>query len=680
VEIVDDNKTRLSLNGEDSDGISSLAFRNFQGVDSYQGWLWEADISDLSNPQFALYDYDYLLGTPDNENRKELYHLSKNAGGFDEFYVHSWTGLAKFDNYLSLEGRGTGRTTLQMAPGTDEDILKTMTFETKYNPDIDRTVMELYFYDYDSTSQVNVFDPAPLYRATHYTGGLRENTFTGRVRVDGSDRGFDAGASLDLLLNTEGANHFIGVASSISGEDNAVYSLSETFIADDGGGASTNPLYQAISSPLASPVGLGGSHWFYGHLQTSALSVTDSPFSLFPHDPGSKIYINPEAESGLAGLHIDADNSNIAAIQVHNATGPALETLGEVEVLVNSTVAKPHLRLREEGTDFARLSFANDQDSGEWHIAGNAIDGQTGAADSRMNFYFRNNQGAANRMTITGDGKLGVRNTNPDEDLVVGDNMNSGWIIPAITASNATGGAIQVGNPTVTFSASASSIFDRTRLRSTDANGVGQGKIEMLTRQLNVGVNPGVDNTRGYALRVRQNTGATGGSYGMLLINGTDAAENWELYVSTTGASGNLGLYQNNDLRGIFDATSGNYSPTSDARLKTNISLLTGSLPKLLQLKPKNYNYKTNLERTYHGFLAQELRTVFPELVTETESRNGEETTLLVDYSQLTVLAISAIQEQQATIDEQATQLESQARQLSELEARLQKLEALLEK
>jgi hypothetical protein len=364
--------------------------------------------------------------------------------------------------------------------------------------------------------------------------------------------------------------------------------------------------------------------------------------------------------------------------QVGNFTDAA----GWIQIRENSGVEKVHVLLEETQDEFARLGFGNTvHEDAQWHIAATSRDGTTGAADSKMNFYFRNDQGAADRMTILGNGRVGINNANPDEELVIGSNLNSGWAIPAVTVGSSSGGAVEVGTPTISFSAGAGTAFGRARLIATDANGFGEGKIEMRTRQLNVGVAPGVNDTRGYPLRIQQNTSTTGGEYGMLLYNGTNSSENWEFYVGTTAASGgNMTLYHNNASRGTFDQTSGNYSPTSDARLKTNISTLSSVLPRLLELQPKYYNYKTNLDRKYHGFLAQDLQTVFPELVTTIGPKADEEATLLVDYSQLTVLAIAALQEQQQVIDQQQEQLTQQAKQLQTLEERLQKLEALLEK
>ncbi len=91
----------------------------------------------------------------------------------------------------------------------------------------------------------------------------------------------------------------------------------------------------------------------------------------------------------------------------------------------NSTVSKPQLMLEEIGDDFARLELRNDQSSAFWHVAGIGRDGTTGAANSELNFYFRNNQGAANRMTVKGSGKVGIGTQSPQARLHVKGDIRS---------------------------------------------------------------------------------------------------------------------------------------------------------------------------------------------------------------------------------------------------------------
>jgi hypothetical protein len=83
----------------------------------------------------------------------------------------------------------------------------------------------------------------------------------------------------------------------------------------------------------------------------------------------------------------------------------------------NSTLNKPHLKLEENGNDYARLELTNDATPGAyWHVAGLP---STTASSAKLNFYFRNASEAGDRMTITGDGQVGVNTSNPSARLTI---------------------------------------------------------------------------------------------------------------------------------------------------------------------------------------------------------------------------------------------------------------------
>lgn len=116
----------------------------------------------------------------------------------------------------------------------------------------------------------------------------------------------------------------------------------------------------------------------------------------------------------------------------------------------------------------------------------------------------------------------------------------------------------------------------------------------------------------------------------------------------------------NSFVRAYISDVDGYYTNTSDRSLKTEIEYLSGILPKITQLKPAKYFYKssTDAPQKSHGFIAQEVQAIFPELVHEREGL------LTLAYDNFAILSIQAIKEQQAEIES--------------LEQRLEKLEALL--
>lgn len=90
----------------------------------------------------------------------------------------------------------------------------------------------------------------------------------------------------------------------------------------------------------------------------------------------------------------------------------------------------------------------------------------------------------------------------------------------------------------------------------------------------------------------------------------------------------------------------GNLITTSDERLKENINSLQGNLNQIRKLNGVSFNYKNNKEldlnseKIYFGFLAQEIKATFPNLVYE-----DNDGTLSIDYISLIPVLVEAIKE-----------------------------------
>ena len=94
---------------------------------------------------------------------------------------------------------------------------------------------------------------------------------------------------------------------------------------------------------------------------------------------------------------------------------------------------------------------------------------------------------------------------------------------------------------------------------------------------------------------------------------------------------------------------SGDVVISSDARLKSNIVSLGSTLPKLLQIDGKSYEMKGKQKI---GVLAQEIKEVFPELVSEDDNEM-----LAVNYQGLVPVLINALKEQDKIIKSQEARL-----------------------
>jgi hypothetical protein len=160
------------------------------------------------------------------------------------------------------------------------------------------------------------------------------------------------------------------------------------------------------------------------------------------------------------------------------------------------------------------------------------------------------------------------------------------------------------------------------------------------------------------------------------------AANDWMLRVTNIAANttGGLRITDNDFLEmtnkvasftGVarLNAT-GAWTVSSDRRLKRDIQPAIGNLDAALLLRPVTYAMNGDKPATprHLGFIAQEVRDVLPTFVIGDEAK----TTLSVNYAQMSVVAIGAIQEQQARID-------ALARENADLKARLERLERAVE-
>ena len=89
----------------------------------------------------------------------------------------------------------------------------------------------------------------------------------------------------------------------------------------------------------------------------------------------------------------------------------------------------------------------------------------------------------------------------------------------------------------------------------------------------------------------------------------------------------------------------GTVTANSDIKLKKNISTLTNSLNKVLQIRGVEFD-RIDIEGEHNiGFIAQEIEKIIPELVRESQGTKS------VAYGNITALLVEAIKEQQIQIN-----------------------------
>ena len=162
------------------------------------------------------------------------------------------------------------------------------------------------------------------------------------------------------------------------------------------------------------------------------------------------------------------------------------------------------------------------------------------------------------------------------------------------------------------------------------------------------------------------------GEEGLAIENDTDT----DVWSYEIGAN-DLNIYFNGVSKGYFNDVNGNYVPASDRRLKNSIATVKEILPNILKLNPTSYYLKSDREKTNKtfGFIAQEVHEIFPSIA---QKFDDESELYSVDYTQIGVLAIKAMQEQQEMIVNLQSELSATQKRLLEVEAQLKVLSELV--
>ena len=126
-------------------------------------------------------------------------------------------------------------------------------------------------------------------------------------------------------------------------------------------------------------------------------------------------------------------------------------------------------------------------------------------------------------------------------------------------------------------------------------------------------------------------------------------AKGFDMYVISVDAYRNDAQIGTISLNGTGNVS---YDTSSDIRLKENITALTGSLARIIQIKPSSFNFISEPDRHMEGFIAHELQEVVPIAVTGERDgmyTKGEHSGSMnpqgVDYSRVTPLLTGAVQE-----------------------------------
>jgi hypothetical protein len=277
--------------------------------------------------------------------------------------------------------------------------------------------------------------------------------------------------------------------------------------------------------------------------------------------------------------------------------------------------------------------------------------------DSVDALFFRD--GSQRRFTFElGTGQMGIGNTDPAFPLDL-----TGRVRLRSTGNLSNSPGIWFQNNAGTFDRAFFGMSEPDSMIGIFSQHLGKWAIEFeVMREPRIGINiPAGSPPRAELHMYHTNFG--GSNDGVRIQNEGSNAHYWNLYTSNT--TGDFEFFKQGIKRATINQTSGAYTALSDARFKTQIASLGSVLPEVMQLQAKTYKYTGHeTDKTYSGFLAQDLEKLFPQFVF---FGGDDQKTYTVDYAGMSVIALKAIQEQQAQIEQQQQQIQSQQAQIDEL-------------
>jgi hypothetical protein len=335
-----------------------------------------------------------------------------------------------------------------------------------------------------------------------------------------------------------------------------------------------------------------------------------------------------------------------------------LNTSGGYELYVKNTTWNKAITVANTGavTLTSALSGTNATFSGK--ATANVIHSSNGSDSDSGNFtgFIIGGSNAANARTASI-----IKNTSGNYDL----------IIRSQNATSVTTGSIIFQNGStnhLTIASTGAATFNNTLTASgiIYANGginMGSNAVKMRWSNNNTPTLGFPFGDYGTALHIEVSDNDTGGLvisndgttvYGagdsgfVFRVIDEDSYQGNNNIEATTCFKVNQGAGGGGYIKGDFTAT-GDIIAYSDIRVKENIKPLTSALSKVLELNGYYYN-RTDLKdkSTKIGFIAQEVQSVIPELVTYDSLQDR----YAVSYGNATALLVEAIKEQQTQIQE----------------------------
>lgn len=338
-------------------------------------------------------------------------------------------------------------------------------------------------------------------------------------------------------------------------------------------------------------------------------------------DPSGNIAVTGTSATSGGAISINVANSQSGAACTLNATGSTFNSggVGNSTALVSSGSGNTNLAVGPLGAGTGFLQFvANNAERMRIDVSGNLGLGLTPSAWGSTNnkaFQFK----APNSTGATGS--LGsVLST---DEIIMSRNAyhnGAGWVY-LISSSPATSYQISSAGSHIWSTApvgTAGNIVSYTQEMTLDPNG------NLLIGKSSTGAN---DN------------GAQIFPTGTLGLGHVAGTASGTAYAAFGYNGSGIGSITQNGTTGVL------YNVTSDQRLKENIVDAPSQSSVIDSVQVRQFNFKTEPERTQLGFIAQELHLVVPNAVKTGSVGDDMSDTWGVDFSKLVPLLVKEVQE-----------------------------------
>ena len=435
-------------------------------------------------------------------------------------------------------------------------------------------------------------------------------------------------------------------------------------------GTTTVPHKLTISGNF--PLGVDNGSTF----QSKNASGTYENF-LWPRLSDDVMYLN----YGTNGFNI-RNNSNVSSMFITNTGNVGIGvTTPNAPMQFANTIANRKIVMWEDAN--------NDHQFYGFGINNNVLRYQVNSASNNHIFYAGSSATTSNElMRIQGNGNVGVGSTNPTKKLTV----ENGSIRPAVGNSEDAGvyfpTNIGGGGGDEAFIRYYAESGENTKLMIGVNNNAdddisfyqgGAERMNIYNGNVGIGTTTPVAKLDLTGLKATGSGTGTGGSNDnpsqAIIPAGSDGTTRFNDWPA--GWAGGLSTWDIVGASTFFNS----YLTRSDSRLKNDIKSVDNSIfSNFMKIRPVTYFMKEQTKETeglQYGFIAQEIRDLFPSMVTKSDDPNG---IIGMNYQALISPTIYVVQKQQTIIDELQKQVDTQNEKLSKMEEELKQIKQLLSK